>query len=54
VENIRAIVMQDWRLTTVLLPEHLGVGKEAARQILEKRFAKKEDLFEDFAAVLNG
>jgi hypothetical protein len=38
----------------VLLVEHLGVGKEAARQILEKRFAEKEDLFEALAAVLNG
>jgi len=54
VENIRAILMQDWRLTTLLLPEHLGVGKEATRQILKNRFAEKEDLFEAFAAVLNG
>lgn len=34
VENIRAIAMQDRRLTTVLLAELLGVGKGEARQIL--------------------
>lgn len=45
--------MQDRRLTTVLLAELLGVGKEAARQILEKRFLGKEDLFEAFAALPN-
>lgn len=46
--------MQDRRLTTVLIAELLGVGKETARQILEKRCAEKEDLFEAFAALLNG
>jgi hypothetical protein len=54
VENIRAVVMQDGRLATVLLAERLGVGKEAARQILQQGFTEKEDLFEAFAAVLNG
>jgi hypothetical protein len=53
VENIRAVVTQDRLLPTVLLAELLGVGKEAARQILGKRSAEKEDLFEAFAAVLN-
>jgi hypothetical protein len=47
VENIHAVVTQDSRLPNVLLAELLGVAKEAARQILDKRFAEKEDLFED-------
>jgi hypothetical protein len=38
----------------VLLAQLLGVGKEAAKQILDKGFAEREDLFEAFAAVLNG
>jgi hypothetical protein len=46
--------MHDGRLTTRLRSEHLGVGKEAVRQVLEKRFAERGDLFEAFAAVLKG
>jgi propanediol dehydratase small subunit len=51
VEKAQAIVMQDRRITTTLLAECLGVSKKAARQILEKRFAEKADLFEVFAAL---
>jgi hypothetical protein len=41
VEKARAIVMQDRRLTTRLLADCLGVGKETARQILERDLQKR-------------
>jgi hypothetical protein len=37
VEKARGMVMQNR-----LLAEHLGVGKEAARQILERDFQKRK------------
>jgi len=40
-EKSRAIARQDRRITTRLLAERLGVGKKAARQILERGFKKK-------------
>jgi hypothetical protein len=39
-EKARAIVVQDRRITTGILAEHRGVGKEAARQILERHLQK--------------
>jgi hypothetical protein len=42
VEKVRAIVMQDRRITTTLLAERLGVGQETARQILEWDLQKRE------------
>jgi hypothetical protein len=42
VEKAHAIVMQDRRLTTRLLAERLGGGKEAARQILERDLQKSK------------
>jgi hypothetical protein len=41
-EKPRAIVKQDRRITTRLLAERLGVGKKAARQILERDFKKRK------------
>jgi hypothetical protein len=40
VEKAPDIVMQDRRIATRLLAERLGVGKAAARQILERVFRK--------------
>ena len=42
VEKTLPIVMQDRRITTRLLAERLGVGKEAARQILERDLQKRK------------
>ena len=40
-EESRAIVMQDRRITTRLFVERLGIGRQAARQILERDLRKK-------------
>jgi transposase len=40
VKKARAIVMQDKRIAIRVLAERLGVGKEAARKILERYFQK--------------
>jgi len=42
VEKTRDIVKQDSRITTRLLAERLGVGKKAARQILERYLKKRK------------
>jgi ribosomal protein S25 len=39
-EKARAMVTQDRQITTRLLAERLGVGKEAARQIWKETFRK--------------
>jgi hypothetical protein len=52
-EKPRVIVKQIWRIATRLLAETLGVGKKAARQILERDLQKKEDLSNLFAPFLN-
>jgi hypothetical protein len=42
VEKTRAIFTQDRRITTRLLAEHFGVGKEAARQILGRDLKERK------------
>jgi hypothetical protein len=42
VDKACTTVMQDRQITTRLLTEHLGVGKEVARQILERDLQRRE------------
>lgn len=42
VEKTRVIVMQDRRITTRLHAERLGVGRAAARHILERDLRKRK------------
>jgi len=46
--------MQERRITTRIIAERLGVGKEGARKIFGKKLAEKEYFFEVRAALLNG